>query len=33
MGMSRQQVLGTLVVLVLLVLWVWWKYVRMALGL
>ena len=33
MGMSRQQVLGTLVVLFLLVLWVWWKYLRMALGL
>jgi len=31
--MSRQQVLGTLVLLVLLALWVWWKYLSMALGL
>ena len=32
MGGSRQQLLGTLLLLALLVLWVWWKYLRMTLG-
>lgn len=31
MDVSRQQLLGTLLLLLLLVLWVWWKYLRMTL--
>lgn len=30
MDISRQRVLGAVVLLCLLVLWVWWKYLRMA---
>ena len=30
MGISRQRLLGTLLLLLVLVLWVWWKYLRMA---
>lgn len=31
MNPSRQQVLGTLLLLICLVLWVWWKYLQFAL--
>jgi len=30
MDISRQRLLGAVVLLFLLVLWVWWKYLRMA---
>ncbi len=31
MQVSRQQLLGTILLLLLVILWVWWKYLRMAL--